>query len=166
MSNSNPAASAEILRTPLDLDRACQLVADRGHGAIATFSGVVRNSHLGRPVRGITYDCHIPLARNILLQICQEVTTRWPDCHCHAAHFVGELKVGQASVIIAVSSPHRGEAFDACRHVIEQIKVRLPVWKREHYLDGKSDWLPGHSLITDQPAGPVTADEPKPAEQA
>lgn len=121
-------------------------VDDGGHGAIDCFVGKVRNQHEGKVVRGITYDGHEILMKKILSEICQEAETKWPQTHYAVSHYLGELEVGGISIAIVVSSAHRAESFDACRFVIEAIKKRLPVWKQEHYEDGKSDWLPGHSL--------------------
>ncbi len=73
----------------------------------------------------------------------------WPDTRYAILHYKGQLPVGGVSVVIAVSSPHRAESFEACRYVIEEIKMRAPIWKREHYIDGKSEWLPGYSLRHD-----------------
>lgn len=79
----------------------------------------------------------------------------WPETRYYVAHYKGELPVGGISVIIAVSAPHRAETFEACRYVIEELKLRAPVWKQEHYTDGKSDWLPGHSLKEDAAADSI-----------
>jgi len=125
---------------------ALDAVRDPGHGAIDFFAGVVRNHHEGKQVSGITYDVHEPLALRTMQAICEEGSTQWPGAHFYVAHFQGHLAVGEISVLIAVSTPHRADCFAACRLVIEAIKTRLPVWKQEHYLDGKSAWLPGHSL--------------------
>lgn len=130
----------------LNLDEAVAYVSDPGHGAIDTFIGTVRNHHAGRAVTGITYDIHKELAEKTLYQICKEAQGLWPGTRYYTAHFHGTLDVGGTSIIIAVGSPHRAESFEACRYVIEEIKKRLPVWKKEHYVDGISNWLPGHSL--------------------
>ncbi len=140
--------SACISREPLDIAKACATVSDPGHGAIDMFVGVVRNHHQGKPVSGITYDVHEPLCAEELLKICREAEGIWPQSRYYVAHYHGYLDVGGISVLIAVSAPHREETFEACRYVIEEIKKRAPVWKKEHYLDGDSAWLPGHSLVT------------------
>lgn len=138
--------SVHILQEPLAVGAAMEAVRDPGHGAIDLFVGVVRNLHAGKQVSGITYDVHKPLALGTLHAICEEGTTKWPGSRFYVAHYHGQLAVGDVSVLIAVSTPHRADCFEACRYVIEAIKTRLPVWKQEHYLDGKSAWLPGHSL--------------------
>ncbi len=138
--------AVHILQTPLTMSAALDAVRDPGHGAIDFFAGVVRNHHAGKQVSGITYDVHGPLALRTMQAICEEGGTQWPGAHFYVAHFQGQLAVGEISVLIAVSTAHRADCFAACRHVIEAIKTRLPIWKQEHYLDGKSAWLPGHSL--------------------
>ena len=135
-----------VSANPLSLETAVQSVVDPAHGAIDTFIGTVRNMHEGKSVTGITYDVHEALAEKVFHEICEEAQGLWPDTRYYASHYQGVLDVSGISIIIAVSSPHRAESFEACRYVIEEIKKRAPVWKKEHYVDGMSDWLPGHSL--------------------
>jgi molybdopterin synthase catalytic subunit len=130
----------------INIDDVIAKVSDPGHGAIDIFIGAVRNNHNGKIVTGITYDAHDNLAEKSFRDICDEAAGIWPGTNYAVVHFKGELPVGGVSIVIAVSSQHRAESFDACRYVIEEIKKQAPIWKREHYLDGKSDWLPGHSL--------------------
>lgn len=134
---------------PLSVEDAVQSVIDPAHGAIDTFIGTVRNTHEGKKVTGITYDVHKELAQNVLGQICKEAQGFWAGTRYYVAHYQGELDVTGISIVIAVSSAHRAESFEACRYVIEEIKKRAPIWKREHYVDGMSDWLPGHSLLSE-----------------
>lgn len=148
-------AIVEISTQGLELNKAIASVSDPGHGAIDTFLGVVRNTHAGRQVSGITYDVHEALARKRLTEICREAFGLWPEIDCYVAHFHGELSVGGVSIIIAVGSPHRAESFDACRYIIEEIKKSVPIWKKEHYIDGSSDWLPGHSMKSEEEAATV-----------
>ena len=136
----------EVTEKPLDVNAGMQTVSDPAHGAVDTFLGVVRNTHDGHEVTGITYDVHESLARATFETIAGEIRDSWPETHVYIAHRQGYCAVGEASVLIAVSSPHRAESFDACRYAIEEIKKRAPIWKQEHYTDGASDWLPGHSL--------------------
>lgn len=136
----------EILTEPLDPLRAISSVSAPGHGAVDMFIGAVRDNHAGKSVTGITYDVHEALARKRLHEICREASGLWTEAHCYVAHYHGELAIGGISVLIAVGSPHRAESFEACRYIIEEIKKSVPIWKQEHYTDGRSDWLPGHSL--------------------
>lgn len=130
---------------PIRPEELLELAARRGHGATNLFVGAVRDHHEGRAVRAVTYDCFRPLAEKVLGQIASEAASEH-QALVAVAHRVGRLEVGEISVAIAASSPHRAQAFDASRAVIEQIKVRLPVWKKEHYVEGESAWLSGCAL--------------------
>src|SRR5690349_20166698 len=96
----------EIRDTPLDVSRACSLVADPAHGAIDTFIGAVRNHHQGKQVTGISYDVHIELTEKTLREICKEARGLWPETKYYVAHYRGALDIGGISVLIAVSAPH------------------------------------------------------------
>ncbi|HEX6309127.1 MAG TPA: molybdenum cofactor biosynthesis protein MoaE [Longimicrobiales bacterium] len=112
-------------------------------GAGVLFVGTVRAENEGRPVRAVTYEAYVAMAEKELAHIVEEVRARTGVERIAAVHRTGTLRVGEASVAVAAASPHRAEAFDAARAVIEAIKVRLPVWKREHYADGAEQWLEG-----------------------
>lgn len=137
----------EILERPVRPDEILAAIGADGHGGQAIFLGVVRDTNDGRRVIEVDYDCFVPLARRELARIVEEARAWWGGdlCLC-VLHATGRVKVGEASVGIGVSSPHRSEAFLACRYVIEQIKTRVPIWKREFYTDGESGWVEGHSL--------------------
>lgn len=113
-------------------------------GAVAFFAGVVRNENEGRPVSGMEYEGYDEMAREELAAIVAEAAERAGTDRIAAVHRLGRLALGEVSVAIAVSAPHRAEAFTAARHIIEEIKKRLPLWKREHYLDRDAEWLDGH----------------------
>ena len=112
-------------------------------GAAILFIGVVRNHADGRPVSGMRYDAYVEMAEKELLKIAAEAAERLGTDRVAVEHRTGELSIGDVSVAIAVSSPHRAESFDASRYVIEEIKKRLPVWKKEHYQDGTDGWVEG-----------------------
>lgn len=130
----------------IDIADAISRVKSADHGAIDLFIGTVRNNHNGKAVTGITYDAHEKLAEKTFRDICQAALGLWPGTRYAVIHYKGILPVGGTSIVIAVSAAHRIESFDACRYVIEEIKTQAPIWKQEHYQDGQSDWLPGHSL--------------------
>ena len=140
------AIFVSVIRDAISIQKLLEEVTDNGHGALDFFIGTVRNVHEGKDVKGITYDGHEVLINKALDDICRESEKKWPDTHYAVCHYLGDLSVGGISIAIAVSSSHRAESFEACRYIIEEVKKRLPVWKQEHYTDGKSDWLPGHSL--------------------
>jgi molybdopterin synthase catalytic subunit len=112
------------------------------NGAELVFWGVVRNSSEGKQVLAVTYDARVALAERTFREISDEACARWGDqLRVVIVHRVGRLEVGEASVLVCISSPHRDEAYDASRYVIEQLESRAPIWKQEHYVDGDSEWL-------------------------
>jgi len=112
-------------------------------GAVLLFLGVVRNHADARPVSGMRYDSYQEMAAEVLAAIATEAADRANSDRIAVVHRIGELQIGEVSVAIAVSSPHRAEVYEASRYVIEEIKKRLPVWKKEHYSDGASTWVKG-----------------------
>lgn len=117
------------------------------HGALVSFFGVVRDINLGRQVTGIEYDAFIPLAERTFLEFCTEAQATWgQDMHVSLVHRVGSLGIGDISVALLVSTRHRAEAYEISRYIIEELKHRSPIWKKEHYSDGSSDWVQGHAL--------------------
>jgi len=134
---------SDITTSPIDPSAVLARVGAPVDGAVALFVGTVRNANEGRPVGGMEYEGYAAMAREQLAAIVSEAAVRAGTGRVAAVHRLGELAVGEASVAIAVSTPHRAEAFDVARYVIEEIKKRLPVWKRERYLDGEAQWLGG-----------------------
>jgi molybdopterin synthase catalytic subunit len=111
-------------------------------GAVVTFCGVVRErSDDGRPVHGLSYEAHDAMAVAEFERIAAEARDRFGECRIRVMHRTGELRVGEVAVAVAVASAHRGAAFDACEYVIDELKARAPIWKKEHYADGgDSQW--------------------------
>ncbi|MDP2956758.1 MAG: molybdenum cofactor biosynthesis protein MoaE [Longimicrobiales bacterium] len=136
-------AHASLVRDPIDPARVLALVGDESHGAAVLFLGMVRNEADGRAVSGMTYDAYEEMAAVVLVAIADEACERWGTDRMAVLHRVGELSVGDVSVAVAVSSCHRAEAFEASRYVIEEIKHRLPVWKKERYAEGDEAWVAG-----------------------
>ena len=133
--------SAWITRDTISADTVLEHVGGPADGAIDIFVGVVRNQNDGSAVSGMYYDAYVEMAEQVLRAIVGEATALPGVGRVAAVHRIGELAVGEASVAIAASAPHRAEAFEACRYVIEEIKKRLPVWKQERYLTGDQRWL-------------------------
>ena len=138
-----------ITSDPLDLAAVVSAVArdrqrgeKRGAGAIATFLGLVRDQNLGRRVLWLEYEAYEPLALKAFQRIAAEANGAWVDVGLALHHRVGRLEVGEASVAIAAASPHRAEAFAACRYAIERVKQIAPIWKREHF-EGGDVWIEG-----------------------
>jgi molybdopterin synthase catalytic subunit len=131
----------------LSVQKALDFVDAKENGAADIFVGKVRNHNLGKEVKAVTYDAFIPLACNEMRKLCEEAIEKFGNqLRCYIEHYKGRLELGGISVIIAIGSPHRDESFKACRYLIEELKVRVPVWKQEHYVDGDADWLDGHQL--------------------
>lgn len=125
---------------PLDLAALAAAVLADDRGAVATFVGHVRNHHSGRAVVRLEYSAYEPMAEAACAAIVEEAERRWPVAVA-LAHRLGTLEIGEAAVAIAAAGRHRDEAFAACRWVIEEVKRRVPIWKREHYGDGSVAWV-------------------------
>jgi molybdopterin synthase catalytic subunit len=126
-------------------------VADVGSGASTLFVGTVRRSNQGRAVTGIDYSAYAPMAEAEMQRIAEEAVARFGTAHIVIQHRLGTLTLGEASIAIAVSHERRAAAMDAQRFIIEEFKARVPIWKREHYVDGDRAWV-------DNQGGAVAAD--------
>ena len=127
---------------PLDADALMALVGAEGDGAVVTFAGLVRDHNQGRRVQFLEYEAYEPLAVRALQRIVDEAKELWPSARLATHHRVGRLEIGEASILIAAASPHRADAFAACRYTIERVKQIVPIWKHEHF-DGGDVWLEG-----------------------
>ena len=136
------ASGHAITTAPLDVAAVAAAVADAGDGAVTTFVGLVRNRNAGREVQWLDYEAYEPLALKAFARIAAEAAEHWPEARVAIQHRVGRVEIGQASVAIAAASPHRSEAFAACRYAIERIKQIAPIWKHEHFADGET-WIEG-----------------------
>ncbi|MBI4521297.1 MAG: molybdenum cofactor biosynthesis protein MoaE [Gemmatimonadetes bacterium] len=143
----------QITSDPIQVSEVLASVGSSADGAILLFTGIVRNHSEGQPVTAVQYEAYRGMAEQVLREIAQEASERLGTDRLAVVHRVGDLAVGDVSVAIAVSSPHRAESFAACRYVIEEIKVRLPVWKRERFVGGEARWAPGRALAPSPAAG-------------
>ena len=132
----------QLTRTPLDGAALSAAVWHPGAGALVTFEGVVRDTARGKSVRHLEYEAYVEMAEDRLRAIAAAVHDRWGITHVAIAHRLGRLEIGEASVIIVVASPHRAEAFDACRYIIDTLKATVPIWKKEVATDG-AEWVEG-----------------------
>ncbi|HEU4995243.1 MAG TPA: molybdenum cofactor biosynthesis protein MoaE [Gemmatimonadaceae bacterium] len=132
--------SAIVART-IDTCSLLREVSGSRNGASVLFVGTVRDLNDGSAVSGIDYSAYATMAERELAEIVREASSRWGTDDIVVEHRIGTLEVADASVVIAVAHPHRDEAYQASRYVIEELKKRLPIWKREHYLDGRSEWV-------------------------
>jgi molybdopterin synthase catalytic subunit len=125
----------------IDVLAAKQTVADNSCGALVVFEGWIRDHNDGQAVDRLEYEVYRPVAVKEGSKIIEEAVTRFGVSHAVCVHREGLLELGELAVIVCVSSPHRSEAFDACRYIIDQTKTRLPIWKKEHYKSGVSEWV-------------------------
>jgi molybdopterin synthase catalytic subunit len=125
----------------IDVASIAAAVESPGNGAISLFVGTVRNVNDGRSVDGIEYNAYAPMAERELAQIAQQAVERFGTVHIVIEHRTGFLALGEASVAIAVGHPHRAQATDGARWIIEELKQRVPIWKMEHYTDGTRQWV-------------------------
>jgi molybdopterin synthase catalytic subunit len=132
---------ASIVSHPIDTARLLAEVSHVSTGATILFIGTVRDVNDGRPVTGIDYTAYSAMAARELDAIAMEVSERYGTPHVVIEHRLGALDLGEASVAIAVAHARRAPAFDAARYVIEELKRRVPIWKREHYADGTREWV-------------------------
>lgn len=137
---SGGAVRFRVQEDPLDPRAVEALVDDPGSGALLTFVGRVRDNARGKGVVGLDYEAYPEAAERMMAQIGDEVRERWGIENVAIVHRTGYLGIGEASVVISVASPHRGEAFAACQHAIERLKEIVPIWKKEHYADGAT-WI-------------------------
>ena len=128
---------------PISADEAHAFVADTGAGGTCVFVGTVRGSSEAGEVTGITYEAWDQLAIARLNELADQIFGKWPVRRLAIIHRTGELAVGETSVIVAVSAPHRDDALEACRHGIDRLKEDVPVWKKEHLVTGESHWVQG-----------------------
>jgi molybdopterin synthase catalytic subunit/molybdopterin converting factor small subunit len=137
-----PVSGGAFLLTdkPLSLDAAVEEVRDAGAGAIATFTGTVRNESRGRDVRYLEYDAYDEMAADVMSQLAAELKERYAVHEIAIHHRTGRIEIGDASVVIAVSAPHRQDALAACKDAIDRLKEIVPVWKKEVY-EGGEEWI-------------------------
>jgi molybdopterin synthase catalytic subunit len=150
----------DIANARLDAADAIESVSDPGFGGIALFVGRVRDTNHGRVVTGVSYDMFDALALRGFEAIAEDARAQFgPRLKLYIGHAKGRLGIGDLAVVIAAGTPHRDEAFRACRHVIEAVKHTSPIWKQEHYADGDSAWSEGCTLCGVEadavPLGPV-----------
>ena len=130
-----------ITQNPIRPDELREGLQDPAAGAYAAFEGWIRNENESREVLRLEYEVYEPLAATEGEKVIAEARAKFPVLHAHCVHRAGLLEIGECAVWVGVSSGHRDEAFLACRYIIDQVKVRLPIWKKEHYADGHSGWV-------------------------
>ena len=129
-----------VRESELSLDEVRAAVADPAAGGIALFAGAVRDSDQDRGVSGLSYSAH-PSAADELRRVAEVIAEKYPVIGIAAVHRVGDLAIGDLAVVLAVSCPHRAEAFDACRDLIDILKASVPIWKHQRFDDGTAEWV-------------------------
>lgn len=132
----------QITRDALDRDALVAAVSHPGAGGIVIFEGVVRDNARGKQIRYLEYDVYPEMAITQIRAIIAEAEKRWGVEHVAVAHRIGRIEIGEASVIIVVATPHRAEAFEACRYIIDTLKTTVPIWKKEVATNGE-EWVEG-----------------------
>ena len=153
-------ATRYLFETPLSLDA---LLAEGAHpesGGLALFGGTVRNHHEGRAVTRLRYTAYAPLAARLMAEIEAETIARFGLSHCRVVHRVGLLEIGDAAIYCVTRAPHRAEAFAGCRHAVDAVKHRVPIWKEEFYADGSSRFVEGCCIDPDHADTPHAHDHP------
>ncbi len=130
-----------LIHTPIDSAAALAHVASREAGAVVLFLGTTREFTKGRQTSSLDYECYGEMAEKKLAELEAEARGRWPIVECCIVHRLGHLELGEASIAIAVSSPHRQAAFEAGKWLIDTIKEDVPIWKQENWADGASEWV-------------------------
>ena len=130
----------EVTTAAIDAEGLKQSLVNAGAGGYCSFEGWVRNLNDGRTVDRLEYEAYEPLVVSEGLRVLDEAREKYPFLEARCVHRTGMLEIGDLAVWVGVASAHRDEAFKACRYIIDELKVRLPIWKKEHYVDGDSGW--------------------------
>ena len=134
---------SRISRKRIDPSKALESVMDEDAGGIVLFVGTIRNQTRGKEVKGLEYEVYRPMAERQIARLEEEIRKRWPVKSIRLIHREGKLKVGEVSVVVAVSAVHREEAFEAARYAIDRIKESFPIWKREKFRGARYAWVKG-----------------------
>jgi molybdopterin synthase catalytic subunit len=130
----------KITEKSIDVQKVIETASSLGAGAVNVFVGTVRNSAHGKKVVWLEYEAYESMAVAEIRKIIDDASHRWPLLGWAVSHRVGTLKPGEVSVVVAVSSPHRRESFEACQYIIDTLKEKAPIWKKEHFEDGE-EWV-------------------------
>ena len=131
----------QIAASDIAVDELRETMFDPAAGGFCVFEGWVRNENEGHDVRRLEYEVYEPLALSEGEKVLREAAQQFPHLKAYCVHRSGLLEIGDCAVWVAVASKHRDEAFKACRYIIDEIKIRLPIWKKEHYANGDSGWV-------------------------
>lgn len=139
--------SVAVLEAPLDAAALRREARDPGAGAVVVFEGCARDHHEGRAVSGLAYEAFVPMALAELEKLRSESLARFGLTNCLVHHRIGQVPLTEAAVVVVTASPHRREAFEAAMWIMDRIKERVPVWKRERFAEGGTGWVEGQKLV-------------------
>ena len=140
-------ALVKIGEIKISTEKAVDFIYSDLHGAQSMFVGRVRNENNGKKVKAVTYDAHEQMVVKSFKFICNTAKNKFDsNSKIFLEHAIGYVPLGEISIVIAVGAGHRDEVFKICRYILEEVKHQSPIWKKEHYVEGTEDWLPGHSL--------------------
>ncbi len=131
----------QLTREPIEYDALTEQVIQPSCGAVVTFLGTVRDLTCEQVTVALDYEAYGPMAEKKMAEIEADTRGRWPVGEIAIVHRLGHLEIGEVSVAVAVSCPHRAQAFDACRHAIDRLKELVPIWKKENWADGTTEWV-------------------------
>ena len=149
---------SRISRKPIDPAKVLESVMDEDAGGIVLFVGTIRNQANGKKVKGLDYEVYRRMAERQIAKLEQEIRKRWPIKSIRMVHREGKLKLGEVSVVVAVSAVHREEAFEAARYAIDRIKDSFPIWKREKFKGGRYGWVKGTPIQSYAVSDPATSE--------
>ncbi|WP_457653938.1 molybdenum cofactor biosynthesis protein MoaE [Rhodocaloribacter sp.] len=135
--------SIRLVHDPIDVAEAAAFLADPRAGGLDLFIGTTRRWTGDAETLELSYECYAPMAMKEMRRLVEEAMTRWPLVRACIRHRLGTVPVAEASVLIGVAAPHRADAFEACRFLIDRLKRQVPIWKRETYADGRLEWVQG-----------------------
>lgn len=141
-------SETRLVDGPIETERVIASVSGPSRGAVVVFLGMVRDHHAGRMVEKLTYSAYRAMAEEGLARIVADLEAAAPDLRVAIVHRLGEVPVGEGSVVIAVASPHRAAAYEASRTALERLKAEIPIWKREHYAGGEAAWREEEPLVS------------------
>lgn len=142
----------QITKDPISIEAVVNQVVHPHAGAINTFIGTVRELTKGKKTLFLEYDSYVAMAEKKLAQIGNEINDQWPEARTAISHRIGKLDITDIAVVIAVSTPHRADSYEASRYAIERIKEIVPIWKKEHWEDGQS-WIGNQKETVKYPSG-------------
>jgi len=133
----------DIVNSTIDIPRYSSWLVDNNSGAICTFSGTTREWTKGKQTQTLFYECYREMALTEMEKLVSQAQDKWSINKCVLIHRIGEVPLSESSVFVGVSCPHRADSFEACRFLIDQLKEDVPIWKKEHFVGGESEWV-GH----------------------